>query len=70
MLFIGAFIALGAGVMHVLIAVLAWWAIAKSAEQIAEDIHGSYPFHPSVSYSVGPCHSRQVRHRIAALDAE
>jgi len=27
-------------------------SIAKSAEQIAEDIHGSYPFHPSVKHVV------------------
>jgi predicted AAA+ superfamily ATPase len=27
-------------------------SVAKSAEQIAEDIHGSYPFHPSVKHVV------------------
>lgn len=27
-------------------------SIAKSAEQIAEDVHGSYPFHPSVKHVV------------------
>ena len=27
-------------------------SVAKSAEQIAEDVHGSYPFHPSVKHVV------------------
>ena len=27
-------------------------SVAKSAEQIAEDIHGSYPFHPSVKHVI------------------
>jgi predicted AAA+ superfamily ATPase len=27
-------------------------SVAKSAEQIAEDVHGSYPFHPSVKHIV------------------